>query len=48
MQPFSNDFPGGLFDLNGDGMTDLGEMFIAYNIFEEVTRDDDEEDEDEF
>ena len=43
----SNDFLGGLFDFNGDGRTDPGEMFIAYKIFEATTQDDlDDEDED--
>ena len=36
---------GGLFDFNGDGKTDLGEQFLAYQIFEQTMRDnsDDEE-----
>lgn len=32
-----DDFMGGLFDFNGDGKTDLGEEFIAYQIFEDMT-----------
>ena len=51
MNPGNGDDPGGLFDFNGDGKTDIGEMFIAYKIFEESTRRpdgslDDDEDED--
>ncbi len=34
-----------LFDLNGDGKTDLGEQYIAYKIFEDMTKEDDEPDE---
>ena len=47
MVPNRNDFLGGLFDFNGDGRTDPGEMFIAYKIFEATTKDDlDDEEED--
>lgn len=28
-----------MFDLNGDGKTDLGEQYTAYKIFEDVTKD---------
>lgn len=35
----NDDFFGGMFDFNGDGKTDLGEQFIAYKIFEEVTKE---------
>lgn len=38
MNPGNGDFLGGLFDFNGDGETDISEMFIAYKIFEESTR----------
>lgn len=34
-----------LFDLNGDGKTDLGEQYIAYKIFEDMSKEDDEPDE---
>ena len=49
MNPKNNDFLGGLFDFNGDGRTDPGEMFIAYKIFEEATKDglNDDNDDDE-
>ena len=48
MIPNNHDFLGGLFDFNGDGRTDPSEMFIAYKIFEETTKDDlDDEDDDE-
>ena len=39
-----NDLLGGLFDFNGDGKTDLGEEFLAFKMFEEVTEGDDDED----
>lgn len=39
MNPINPDFLGGLFDFNGDGHTDMGEMFIAYKMFEEITRE---------
>jgi len=39
-----NDFFGGLFDFNGDGITDLGEQFIMYEIFKEVTKEDELDD----
>ena len=38
MIPNNHDFLGGLFDFNGDGRTDPGEMFIAYKIFEAQDR----------
>ena len=48
MCPRGDDFLGGMFDLNGDGVTDASEMFIAYKIFEQSTGcDDEDEDEDE-
>jgi len=34
-EPF--DLFGGLFDLDGDGRTDLTEEFLAFKMFEEVT-----------
>ena len=34
----SDDFMKGMFDFNGDGKTDLGEEFLAYNIYEDVTK----------
>lgn len=36
----SDDFIGGMFDFNGNGRTDLDEEFIAYNIYEDVTKND--------
>ena len=36
----NDDFFGGMFDFNGDGKPDLGEQFIAYKIYEEVTKED--------
>lgn len=41
-----DDFFGGMFDFNGDGKTDLGEQFIAYKIFEEVTKEDNQDSDD--
>ena len=41
MFPNPKDFMGGIFDFNGDGRTDAGEMFIAYKIYEESTSDPD-------
>lgn len=37
------DLFGGMFDLNGDGNVDLGEEFMAYKMFEEVTKEDDDD-----
>ena len=34
----SDDFMNGMFDFNSDGKTDLGEEFIAYNIYKDVTK----------
>ena len=34
----SSDWFGNLFDFNGDGKTDISELWIAYNIFEECTK----------
>jgi len=34
-EPF--DLFGGLFDLDGDGRTDIAEEFLAYKMFEAVT-----------
>ncbi len=31
---------GGLFDFNGDGKEDLGELWLGHKIFEEVTKED--------
>lgn len=38
----SDDFMNGMFDFNGDGKTDLGEEFIAYNIYEDMTKNNSE------
>lgn len=35
---------GGLFDLNGDGKVDLGEEFMAYKMFETVTKEEMDDD----
>lgn len=36
---------GGLFDFNGDGRTDAGELWLAYMVFEEIKREIKEEEE---
>ena len=41
-----NDFLDGLFDFNGDGVTDIGEKFIAFKIYEAVTRESENEEDD--
>ena len=33
-----SDFMGGIFDFNGDGKTDMTEEFMAYMMFEELTK----------
>lgn len=35
-----DDIFGGMFDFDGDGKTDIGEEFLAYMMFEEMTKDD--------
>ena len=37
----------GMFDFNGDGITDIGEEYLAYRIFEAVTEESEEEGEEE-
>ena len=39
-----NDFFDGMFDLGGDGMTDLGEQFLPFMIFQDMMHDDEDED----
>ena len=34
---------GGMFDFNGDGKEDFGEQFIGFKIFEECTKEDDDD-----
>lgn len=34
---------GGMFDFNGDGKEDLGEQWIAMQIFDECTKEDERE-----
>ena len=38
MKNNKNDFFGGMFDFNGDGKTDLGEQWVAFKIFEDCTK----------
>ena len=35
----------GMFDFNGDGQTDIGEEYMAYRIFEAVTEESEDNDE---
>ena len=35
-----DDIFGGMFDFDGDGKTDIGEEFLAYMMFEELSKDD--------
>jgi len=39
----NDDFFGGMFDFNGDGKTTIDEEFLAFKIFEESTKNEDEE-----
>ena len=39
------DLWGGMFDFNGDGVTDIGEEYLAYQIFEAVTEESENDDE---
>ncbi len=34
-----NDPWNGMFDFNGDGVTDIGEEYLAFKIFEAVTEE---------
>lgn len=36
-----DDLFGGMFDFDGDGKTDIGEEFLAYMMFEELSKDED-------
>ena len=38
-----DDLFGGMFDFNGDGKTDIGEEWIAFNIFQECMKDENEQ-----
>lgn len=48
MSNHDDDFFGGMFDFNGDGKTSLDEEFIAYKIFEESCREEEQNEFDEF
>ena len=39
-----DDFLGDLFDFDGDGQTDAGEEFLAFMMFQEAMKEDEEED----
>ena len=41
--PKVDDFMGGMFDLNEDGHTDGGEEFMAYQLYEDMNKDDSSE-----
>ena len=38
----ANDFMDGMFDFNDDGHTDIGEEYIAYQVYEDMKSDDSE------
>ena len=40
----NGDFFGGMFDFNGDGQTDAAEAALGYQILDEMSRDDNEDD----
>ena len=42
MKNNKNDFFGGMFDFNGDGKTDLGEQWVAFKIFEDCAKNNNE------
>ncbi|MCR5202042.1 MAG: hypothetical protein K6D02_02980 [Lachnospiraceae bacterium] len=39
-----DDFMGGLFDFDGDGRTSFGEKMLSYKIYDEVTKEEDDKD----
>lgn len=41
----NDDFFGGMFDFNGDGQTDAVEAAIGFQVFDEMSREKDENDE---
>ena len=41
----NDDFFGGIFDFDSDGQTDIVEAALGYQIFDEMDRDDDENNE---
>ncbi len=42
-----SDLWNGMFDINGDGVSDIGEEFLAFRIFEAVTGESEDEEDDE-
>ena len=42
-----DDLWNGMFDFNGDGVTDIGEEYLAFRIFEAVTGESGDEEDDE-
>lgn len=42
----NDDFFGGMFDFNGDGQTDAAEEALGYMILDEMSREDEDADED--
>jgi hypothetical protein len=44
---FMKDLWGGMFDFNSDGVMDLGEEYLVYKIYEAVTEESEDQDEDE-
>ena len=43
----NDDFFGGMFDFNGDGQTDAVEAAIGFQVLDEMSRDDNENEDDE-
>lgn len=41
----NDDFFGGMFDFNGDGQTDAVEAALGYQILDEMSREDEDADE---
>lgn len=48
MSIFDDDFLGDMFDFDGDGKTSIDEEFLAYKMFEESFKDDENDDYDDF
>ena len=42
----NDDFFGGMFDFNGDGQTDAVEVAIGIQVLDEMSREDEDSDED--
>ena len=40
---FGDDFMGGLFDLNNDGVTDFGEEAVGFAILDDISTEEEDE-----